>query len=274
MHRRRLPAKPVLPHDRSHARKKSAYSGPRQHLHRHRKMTSQHSHKGHQILSQNQHFRNGYPTLPILPAARREGLYPRRTRAVGLPCSTAQTGGGTGPSGGTGEEGMVSPTLGLNRAAGWTPTYQGSSTSGSSPTSPASHGNPTAGGNPAPLASHCSPAAGGEPTTPACEGSIAAWDGPTPPACNESPAAGGEPTTPACKGSIAAWDGPTPPACNNGPAAGGSSTPPVASGPWPTCSPCGGAPAEGDPTVSGGTTAAGYTPAITGSPTRVNVPSC
>ena len=207
-------------------------------------MTSQHSHKGHQISSQNQHFRNGYPTLPILPAARREGLYPRRTRAVGLPCSTAKTGGGTGPSGGTGDEGMMSPTLGLNRAAGWTPTYQGSSTSGSSPTSPASHGNPTAGGNPAPPASHCSPAAGGEPTTPAC------------------------------KGSIAAWDGPTPPACNNGPAAGGSSTPPVASGPWPTCSPCGGAPAEGDPTVSGGTTAAGYTPAITGSPTRVNVPSC
>ena len=58
---RRPPAKPVPPHDQSHARKKPAYPSQRQHLHQQRKMTS---HKGHQNLSQNQHFWDGYPTPP------------------------------------------------------------------------------------------------------------------------------------------------------------------------------------------------------------------
>ena len=121
---------------------------------------------------------------------------------MGLPCSTARIGGGTGPSGGVGKEGMMSPMLGLKRAAGWTPTYHGNSTAGGSSTPTACHGSPAAGGGSTPPACNGHPAAGGsyptyQPRQPCSWGGLhqplqLQGDSSTPPAGNGQPCSWGK----------------------------------------------------------------------------------
>ena len=183
LQRRRL-ASPTPHHDQSHAIRELAHLVQQQHLHQPRKTTSHQLHRCHQVSNQNQHSQSSCPILPILLAIWKEGLYPRRMQGLGLPRSTARVSGGTGPNGGVGEEGMMSPTLGLKRAAGWTATHHSNPTAGGSPTPPASHGNSTAGGSSTPPASHGSYTAGGSSTPTACRGSPAAGGGSTPPAAS------------------------------------------------------------------------------------------